>query len=493
MALTITPQKGTPSLDIYSISGGQPNALVLNVATKGGGAGVRNVVWTLTDSSGKSVQQPAPQQLPVDPVGGVVVVPIFATASGKLTLTLTDFADTKSSGTLQINSTLLNSFTVASSTATPKIGQPVAYTATILDATNNKPAGIRVSWNSDSNDDVTLIPISSRRGEPSIAGQDSTMTTTNVLESQLTTPNRLVVTASLGTNGPAKSIATQFGNILRAPTSMLPLLNNVIDDAVIDAVLVNNPLGSLPFLIPQIQNYQGKSYLVLTGNGVVLGMSSISDIGTATFPWMMYAAIEGGAFDFTGPMQITYTVFNKGIKSGTSDPLNVQVKRNNFPQTSQFDPNLPRPIVSLSSYTKADYDKSTKLQVTIPLRLDPTKPIFAINDVVTISIVLTGYTSNNEGQVLRRPVGASGKKTLTGTDLKPPASQLMFDIPYSEFKSIDGSIGSVTYTVTRTDPTTGLKITHTSPSQAMVVDTVDAFSASSVFHFSHIAALISQL
>ncbi len=488
MTLTITPVHGSEPLAIYSVTGQSPTPVQLDVTTAEGGPEVTSVTWTLQTEEGVDVQDPPP--IPLGLVGGRVTVPIFATAAGDLTLQLTDVANTTSSGALTIASMPLNSFSIAALTATPRIGEPMAYAATIRDSADAQPAGIKVTWSSDSSDDTTLIPAESRTGATSIAGQDVTMTTTDVLATQLTTTNQLTVTATLGENGPPQSVITTLEQRLRAPSSLLPLPNgDTINDTVIDAITINNDVGGLPFLIPEVKNYSGKSIVILLGNGRTIGVGVLDAVGEQIFPKVVSATLD--EFNFTGPMQIVYQVVSAASADRTSESLDVQVKRKEFPNL-QSDSTLPRPRVSTTSYTKVDRDKGTNLQVTIPLRLDPLIEVFAAGDIVAVQIELVGYTSNNEGQVLRRPVGGSGTRTLIEADVSTAATQLTFDIDSAEFDNINGSLGSVSYTLTRTDPGTGSSTSRVAPSQAIAVDTVDAFSASSVFHISHIASLIRQ-
>lgn len=488
MPLTLTPTYGTAPYTIYSDINAPHSPLMLTVTGFTNGV-ARQVTWTLEKAPGISVQQGASGSLVVAQ-DNTVLVPIVTTEPGSLTLTLTDVSDPTNWGSLPLTSVVLDTFTVTASPNSGKLGSTVTFTASLIDTTTHEPLdGAKLNWSSSQTGVIPTgaTPRTTNKADPSTYQ----LITSPLKDSMLDTNQAITVTLRLGDYGFPVITQVPVNRTLLSPELVIPLVNNTIDDGVIDA-FTKDGYGGIPFKIPEIKNYTGGAFIVLcTGSGDFLDVAPLNPVGKQIWPLLMKANTEDGAFDYTGPMAVFYyyiDTLGSNIK-GISSPLNLQIRRKNFPSPSPIDLTLPRPKVSTTAYAKADLDAAKDLVVTIPLILDKTQgPIFKSGDTITVKITLKGYTSANEGRVTRR---TSGPKILTDTDVAHGKTSLTISIPSKNFAQIDGSIGNISYTLRRS--TAGLSSQLHSPNQALTVDTVEAYSSGTAFQISTMAVLVSQL
>lgn len=489
MALILTPRYGSEPLTIYSDGKKVGSQLELTVTGLPSALGGGTVTWKLEDADGTSVQAGLPPgELQV--IGGRLIVPTVATLAGDLTLTVTEKDVSTNFGTLSLTSVVLTKIALSASPNPGKIGTAETFTAALeVDDSGTKADGLELNWSSSPSGEE-VIPVGATPKITDSTDEKTYQLLTNPLKaSMLDNKGQLNVTLKISDNGSILNLPVKVDRVLLPPESMIPLKNNTIDDNDITAA-TNNGFGGLPFRIQDIQNYVSDSFLVLlTGKGDILGVAPVQPVGEMIWPLMMKANTIGGAFDYTGPMEIFYiyqdaTTTGTAVK-GVSKPLMLQVSRKDFPGPSPIDAMLPRPRTSTTSYKKAELFAAKDFVVNIPLVLETGSAIFQKGDQITIKIVLTGYTADNEGLVTQI---ASSVQTLRDTDLG--AEKTTFPITFSadKFTNIDGSLGSVSYTLRR-----GKNPQRQSPGQALAVDTVEAFSRDSAFHISKMAVLASKL
>ncbi len=478
MALTIKTERGeTGPISMYFVENDQPTLLKLTVT--GAESNPPIYEWTLKDENGDPVQDPAPGLL--RPTGDVVTVPIFAKKGKALTLTLNEqgFAGT---GDFKINATHLKSFSLSPVPGYLAVGDAISLTATILDTDSNPANGVELGWYTSSGIDDQIIPADKIKVITDSADPTSfSLLTAPILYDALDKENKLTIFAQLGeysTLARSEASFVPFENLVR-PESVLPLSDNTIDDAIIDAV---EP-GGIPFKIPRIRDVPINDGFFLTlyheyDNPNLGGPLKFQWFpkGSTPGPYVMYAPIQSGQFDFTGPVSLRYTLSSAtGDTKGRSEKLALKVRRTKFPRSTPEDAALPRPWPSKSSYNKDDLDRGSELIVEIPLQLDfdSDDQIFKEKDEITVKFFLTGYTTANENVTKTLSIDAYRVKA---TDLQNPNKGfLSIEVKSDTFKKIEGSMANVYYELARV----GEK-TKTSPSGSMVIDTVAAYSGSSV-------------
>lgn len=481
MPLIITSVSPDP-LDLFSDGTQLGTELMLNVAGLVIGIhGSQSVTWELTNAATKSVQAVAPEPLSVD-ASGNFTVPTVATEDGPLTLTFAEVGDSTNTGTFgPLDSRVFSRIAVTSTPTAATLGQPVTFVADIEDS-NGRADGVILNWSSSS----SVIPAGATP-KTTIKGDLSTfkLTTTNVSESDLT-DNTLTVNLTLGSRGPTIPSSALFSDKrLSPPAPGFPLPNNTIDDVVIEAIVAGDPSGAMPFSIPQIGNFQGGGYVVLrTEQQPLLGYAILKELGSQIWPLLVKVPVNSGAFDFTGPMAIFYAVYTaNGLPQGMSQKLNLQIRRKQFSSPSPVDTSLPRPQVKPATYAKENLI-TDDLIVSIPMLHDLGVSTFAAGDLLTVNVTLTGYTADNENQIRRLL-----PQVLTLSPAQIFDSSVSVTFPRTQLANIDGSFGSVFYTRTPA----GSSSTVTSPSQIIVIDTVEAFSGASAYHIDKLSTLVSHL
>lgn len=486
MALIIVPELADNPIKIFSDNDKIGSILKFQI-TGLTGAADGPVTWTLkTQDGGTDAQsQAAPPMALTADSDGYFYVPTVANMDGPLTLTFTEQGDMSNTGDFTaLEAKVFTTLQVTASTIVSTGGQPVTFFADIEDA-SGWVDGVLLEWDGPGK----VVPANAKTNITSKADLSTFQMTTNaVTAADLTSNHVLYITLTVGKSGPVIKTPVLFPDpALLPPSPGFPLRNNTIDDTVIAAITASPSSLGLPFSVPKIANFEVGGYLILSsGQQPMMGFdfpeSKNSD--RPLWPQLINAITTTGAFDFTGPMALSYRVYDaRGQPTGLSMPLNLQISRKQFPSPMFVDDTLPRPLVEPGTYNKRNLS-TDDLVVRIPVRLNATAPVFNVGDLLQVDVTLTGYTEDNENQV----------KTLPSVTVIVTSDHLNVDFIYvtfqrTLFKQIESSFGAVNYTRTPKQSSQTTK----SPTKTIAVDTVDAFSSSNAYHIDRISALARHL
>lgn len=464
-ALTLTPHTADDRT-VYS-DGAQSNKIAINVQENGTPLANTPLSGTLLDSSRRIAGFVFPGSTDGN---GDIFFAVPATIAGPLTLTL--IADAQTNGSMAITAIVFQPITFQMDPPYAESGTTVTITAAIEDSTNAPVTGVPVTWHVldprlkiHDTSDLTdgRFPQTFEYVLRSLTGAERTALSATGVNMQLTigpAPQEFVIPLSVPVVAPL--LAPVFIDSQRTPP--------VIDDAVIAACT-----EGIAFYIPAIFNTSPGDLVTLAATPTanprdarLLALKKI-DRDSAGTGLILLASATNPAFQANGPQYFYYTVVRSQLAqtSTTSAMLLVQVDRQNVPEPPDGNPVsiLAPPQASPIVYTAGHYADCDSMMVIVDFSGEFSPQV---GDQVTVKIYLQGYTEANMNAVKELVLPAYA---LTDTNFK---DAIPLPIPFAftaeHFAGVDGSDGQVYYLVKQ-----GVKV-YRSPSRAIVVDTVAAYS-----------------
>jgi hypothetical protein len=406
MAFTATPT--ATGSDVFAANG-DSNTLTFDCGATQANKSASATLWTdntLTSSAGEAWPTSASFG-----ASGSISLKFTPTQSGTLYLVINNDTDNTKSDPVAVNVTALKSVVISSTPAYIQAHQAprISIAAYIEDMLGvPQPSGLRLRWKGRTPEsskyiDETTVVDPTRHDHP----EDFRTKTLVVADDTNLLGGALEVKLLVGPDAAPLEVPYDIAVLLLGALQVVIPGTTVIDDNVF-----KNAAGGIPYDTPVLEGvsasprnfiaaYAQLSTTYQPSSDLFLGSEALQ--GEAFVDGSAEIVLRNDAGDVSplfasnwSSVNVYYLVTGRGINQSCSDPLALTVElQQNEGDTHPINQALPPPYLSPRRYMKPNWDNKDVLSVTIDITQFTSA---ALDDEVTVTMVLWGYTNDTLGK-----------------------------------------------------------------------------------------------